>query len=217
MFDPISAVSAAAGYAKSIGSKVIQLAGIIPAKPKLTVNDEMAVNPHLISCFVEDIRLGINHIDGKGFKIPYLLNRIIIKNHGRGPAKFCEATIVEENKRYKLPWANSPGETRILIPSQSSAEIDVCAMLYLNPIEFNRINNTVFDTARFVGLVNELSVPAIIFPSGLGIQSPPSSNRVAKTGPYSIEVNYDDVDILKIPIAVKSRMDDVGIFMTLVT
>jgi hypothetical protein len=177
----------------------------------------MAINPNLISCFVEDIRLGINHIDGKGFKIPYLLNRIIIKNHGRGPAKFCEATVVEENKRYKLPWANSPGETRILIPSQSSAEIDVCAMLYLNPIEFNRINHTVFDTARFVSLVNELSIPAIIFPSEFGVQSPPSLNKTVKTGPYLIEVNYDDEDILKIPIAVTSHMDDVGIFLTLET
>jgi hypothetical protein len=217
MFDPISAVSAAAGYAKSIGSKVIQLAGIIPAKPKLTVNHEMAVNPHLISCFVEDIRFGVNHIDGKGFKIPYMLNRVIIKNHGRGPAKYCEATVVGENKRYKLPWANSPGETRILIPSQSSGEIDVCAMLYLNPIEFNRINHTLYDTARFVNLVNELSIPAIIFPSELGIQSPPSMNRTVKTGPYLIEVNYDGVDILNIPIDVNSHMDDVGIFVTLET
>lgn len=81
MFDPKSAVSAAAGYAKSFGSKVIQLAGIIPAKPKLTVNHEMAVNPNLISCFNEDIRLGVNHIDDKGFKIPYILNRVTIKNH----------------------------------------------------------------------------------------------------------------------------------------
>jgi hypothetical protein len=166
MFDPMSAVSAAAVYAKSIGSKVIQLAGIFPAKPKLTVDHEMAVHPHLISCFVEEIRLGVNHIDGKGFKVPYILNRVTIKNHGRGPAKFCEATVVEEKKRYRLPWA-TPGETRILIPSQSSAEIDVCAMLYLNPIEFNRINHTVFDTARFVSLVNELSIPAIIFPANL--------------------------------------------------
>ena len=217
MFDPISAVSAAAGYAKNIGSKVIQLAGIIPAKPKLIVNHAMAVNPSLISCFFENIRLGVNHIEGKGFKIPYILNRVIIKNNGRGPAKYCEATVVEKNKRYKLPWANYPGETRILIPSQSSAEIDVCAMLYLNPIEFNRINHTVFDTARFVSLVNEQSIPAIIFPSELGIQSPPSLNMTVKTGLYFIEVNYDGVDILKIPIAVKSHMDDVGIFVTLET
>jgi hypothetical protein len=216
MFDPMSAVSAAAVYAKSIGSKVIQLAGIIPAKPKLTVDHEMAVHPHLISCFVEEIRLGVNHIDGKGFKVPYILNRVTIKNQGRKPAKFCEATVVEENKRYWLPWA-TPGETRILIPSQSSAEIDVCAMLYLNPIEFNRINHTVFDTARFVSLVNELSIPAIVFPSEFGVQSPPSLNRTVKTGPYLIEVNYDDEDILKIPIAVNSHMDDVGIFLTLET
>jgi hypothetical protein len=90
-------------------------------------------------------------------------------------------------------------------------------MLYLNPIEFNRINHTVFDTARFVGLVNELSIPAIIFPSEFGVQSPPSLNRTVKTGPYLIEVNYDDEDILKIPIAVNSHMDDVGIFLTLET
>lgn len=215
MFDPITAVSAAAEYAKSIGSKVVQLTGIIPAKPKLTVNHEMAVNPNLISCFIEDIRLGVNHIDGKGFKIPYMLNRVIIKNHGRGPAKYCEATVMEENECYKLPWANSPGETRILIPSQSSAEIDVCAMLYLNPIEFNRINHTLFDTTKFVSLVNELSIPAIIFPSELGIQSPPSLNKKVKTGSYLLEVNYADVDILKIPISVQSHMDDVGIFVTL--
>ena len=83
MFDPFSAVSAASRYAKSIGSKVIQLAGIIPAKPKLAVDHEMAVHPNLISCFVEDIRFGVNHIGGKGFKIPFVQNRVIIKNHGR--------------------------------------------------------------------------------------------------------------------------------------
>jgi hypothetical protein len=217
MFYPISAVSAAAGYAKSIGSKVIQLARIIPAKPKLIVNHAMAVNPHLISCFVEDVRLGVNHIDGKGFKIPYMSNKILIKNPGRVPAAYCEASIVEEKKRDKLPWANSSGGTRILIPPQSLKELHVCAMLYLNPIEFNRINQTLFDTARFVNLVNRLSVPAIIIPSELGIQSPPSLNRPVKTGQYLIEVNYKGTDVLKIPIVVHPQMDDVGIFVTLGT
>jgi len=217
MFDPLSAVSAVSRYAKSIGSKVIQLAGIIPAKPKLTVDHEMAVRPNLNNCFVEDTRFGVNHIDGKGFKIPYILNRVIINNHGREPAKYCEATVVKENRRYMLPWSDSPGESRILIPSQTSGEIDVCAMLYLNPIEFNRINHTLFDTARFVNLVNELSIPEIIFPSELGMQSPPSLNRTVKTGAYLIEVNYDGGDILNIPIDVNSHMDDVGIFVNLKT
>lgn len=77
-------------------------------------------------------------------------------------------------------------------------------MLYLNPIEFNRINHILFDTARFVSLVNELSIPEIIFPSELGIQSPPSLNRTVKTGPYLIEVKCEGMDILKIPIVVNS-------------
>jgi hypothetical protein len=217
MFDPISAVSAAAGYAKSIGSKVIQLAGRMPVKPQLAVNREIPITPNLISCFVGDIKLGVTHIEGKGFKIPYILNRVIIKNQGRVPAEHCEAVVVKENWRDKLPWANGSGLTKILIPAQSSKELDFCAMLYLNPIEFNRINHTVFDTAKFESLVNEFSMPAIIFPSESGIQSPPSLNRSVKTGPYFIEVNNNGTEILKIPIVVKSRMDDVGIFVTLGT
>lgn len=216
MFNPIFAVSAAAGYAKSIGSKVIQLAGKMPNKPKLVVNPELAINPTLISLFIEDISLGVNHIDGKGFKIPYMLNRVSVKNSSRVPADYCEATIVEEKKRDKLPWADTSERTRILIPAQSSMELDVCAMLYLNPIEFNRINQTLFDTDKFVNLVNRLSIPSIIFASELGIQSPPSLNRSVKTGPYLIEVNYKGADLLKIPIVVHSHMDDVGIFVTLI-
>lgn len=147
MLDPLSAVTAAAEYAKSIGSKVIQLAGIRSNKSKLIVNPDMAINPVLINCFIEDINLGVNHPDGKGFKIPYILNKIIIKNDSRVPAEYCEGFVLEGTNREKLPWANVSGGSRILIPAQSTMELDVCAMLYLNPIEFNRINRTFFDTA----------------------------------------------------------------------
>src|SRR5262245_41303997 len=148
MISPISAVSAAAGYIFGIGSKVAQLTGKRPAKARLVVVGNVPVRPVLISCFIEDISSGVNHKEGKGFKIPYLLNRLVIKNDGRMPAEYCEGFISRKNIRKKLPWSNLSRSAKIAISSQLTAELDLCAMAYLNPIEFNRVNRTLYDSIQ---------------------------------------------------------------------
>jgi len=217
MFDPLSAVTAAKGYAISIGSKVLQLAGKKSNKPKLVLNPVMKINPILINCFIEDIDLGVNHPEGKGFKLPYLLNRVIVKNLSRVPAEYCEGFIVKEGNLESIPWSKISEGVRILIPAQSTKELDVCAMLYLNPIEFNRINKTLFDTDKLVSIVNRLQIPDVISPNESGIQSPPSLNRHMKSGGYQIQVDYKSTESLTIPIVISSQMDDLGIFLTVGT
>jgi hypothetical protein len=213
-----AAVSSATGYAVNIGSKVKQLAVKRSNKSKLILNPEMAINPILIHCFIEDIDSGVNHQEGKGYKIPYVLNRVIIKNTGRIAAEYCEGFIVkEDNTRERLAWSGGSESVRIQIFPVSTKELDVCAMLYLNPIEFNRINQTFYDTNRLLTLVNQLGIPGLISPTQSGIQSPPSLNRLIKAASYLVEVNYKSPDILKIPILINSKMDDLGIFITLRT
>jgi hypothetical protein len=57
----------------------------------------------------------------------------------------------------------------------------------------------------------------MISPTQLGVQSPPSLNRPIKVAQYVVEVNYKSSDMLRIPILVNSKMDDVGIFVALRT
>jgi hypothetical protein len=218
MFNGLSAaVSSATGHVVNIGSKVMQFAGKRSNKPKLTLNPEITISPSLIHCFVEDINSGVNHPEGIGYKIPYILNSINVKNAGRLAAEYCEGFIVTDNIQERLPWSVTSGRVRIEIFPGATMQLDVCAMLYLNPIEFNRINHTFYNIDKLSTLVSQLGIPQLISPTELGIQSPPSLNRSIKVAPYIVEVNYKSPDILRIPILVNSKMDDVGIFVALRT
>ena len=88
-------------------------------------------------------------------------------------------------------------------------------MLYLNPIEFNRSNQTLFDTKQYQEIATRLGIPSIISPIQSGIQSAPSLNRHIQPGKYLIEINYVDTEPLRIPIIINSQMDDRGIFLSL--
>jgi hypothetical protein len=124
---------------------------------------------------------------------------------------------VQDINRDKLHWSNVIEKLRIIIPAQSTKELDVCAMLYLDPIEFSRINQTLFDANRLVNLANGLQIPAIISPSESGIQGPPSLNRYVETGTYRIEVNYKGTHRLPISIVINSQMDELDAFITVRT
>lgn len=218
MFNGLSAaVSSATGHVVNIGSKVKQLAGKKSNKPKLTLNHEIAISPSLMHCFIEDINAGVNHPEGIGYKLPYILNSINVKNAGRVAAEYCEGFIAADNIRERLPWSLTSGRVRIEISPGATMQLDVCAMLYLNPIEFNRINHTFYNINKFSALVSQLGIPQLISPTQLGVQSPPSLNRPIKVAQYVVEVNYKSPDILRIPILVNSKMDDVGIFLALRT
>jgi len=218
MFNGLSAaVSSETGHVVNIGSKVMHLAGKRSNKPKLTLNHEIAISPSLIHCFIEDINSGVNHPEGIGYKLPYILNSINVKNAGRIAAEYCEGFIVADNIRERLPWSVASGRVRIEIFPGATMQLDVCAMLYLNPIEFNRINHTFYNINKLSTLVSQLGIPQLICPTQLGVQSPPSLNRPIKVAQYVVEVNYKSPDILRVPILVNSKMDDVGIFVSLRT
>jgi hypothetical protein len=219
MFQGLSAaVSSATEHVVSIGSKVMYLAGKRSKNPKLILNHEIAISPRLIHCFIEDINSGINHPEGIGYKFPYILNSLNIKNAGRIAAEYCEGFLVTGNIRERLPWSGASGRAgraRIEISPGATMQLDVCAMLYLNPIEFNRINRTFYDTDRLSTLVSQLGISQAISPTELGIQSPPSLNKPIRVTQYDIEVNYKSTDMLRMPVLVNSKMNDVGIFISL--
>jgi hypothetical protein len=218
MFQGFSAaVSSATEHVVNIGSKVMYLAGKRSNKAKLILNHEIAISPRLTHCFTEDINSGIDHPEGMGYKFPYILNSVNIKNAGRIAAEYCEGFIVAGNTRERLPWSGISGRARIEIFPGKTMQLDVCAMLYLNPIEFNRINQTFYDSNKLSTLASQWGIPQLISPSELGMQSPPSLNKSIKATPYNVEVNYKSTDMLRIPVLVNSRMDDVGIFMSLRT
>ena len=90
MFNPFSAAVTAAGFAVNAGSKVIQIVGKRSSKAKLDLNHIRRISPILIHCFITDTNSPVVHPDGRGYKIPFLLNRVAIKNNGKISAEFCE-------------------------------------------------------------------------------------------------------------------------------
>ncbi|MGA9909965.1 MAG: hypothetical protein WBP84_07125, partial [Nitrososphaeraceae archaeon] len=105
MFNPFSAAVSAAGFAVNAGSKVIQIVGKRSSKARLDLNHIRGINPFLIHCFIEDTNSPVVHPDGRGYKIPYLLNRVAIKNNWKLTAEFCEGYIARDNKKDKVSWA----------------------------------------------------------------------------------------------------------------
>jgi hypothetical protein len=64
------------------------------------------IHSSLIHSFIEDVNSGVNHLEGKGFKIPYVVNRITIKNSGRVSAEYCEGFFVIGDKRERVSWSH---------------------------------------------------------------------------------------------------------------
>jgi hypothetical protein len=215
MFNPFSAAVSAAGFAFNAGSKVIQIVGKRSNKAKLVLDPNREINPILIHCFIADTNSSVVHPDGRGYKIPYLVNRVAIKNNGKISAEFCEGYIVKDNRKDRVSWSIPSERVRTSIHPESTKELEVGAILYLNPIEFNRVNQTLFDTKQFQVVARQLGIPSIISPAQSGIQSPPTLNRLIQPGRYLIEVNYTDPDPLRVPIIINPQMDERGIFITL--
>ena len=91
MFNPISAAVSVAGFAVNAGSKVIQIVGKRSSKAKLDLNHVRGIwRPILIHCFIADTNSPVVHPYGRGYKIPYLLNKVAIINNGKISAEFCE-------------------------------------------------------------------------------------------------------------------------------
>ncbi len=132
------------------------------------------------------------HPEGRGYRIPYLVNRIAIINSGKIAAEYCEGYISKDNKKERVFWSITSGRSRTSIPPESTKELDVGAIVYLNPIEFNRVNQTLYDANQLETLVRERGIPSIISPTTMGIQSPPSLNGLIQPGRYVFEVNYID-------------------------
>lgn len=101
-----------------------------------------------------------------------------------------------------------------MIRPDSVKELELSAMIYLNPIEFNRVNQTLYDTNRQIALVKQLGIPNLFRPKELGIQSPPSLNGFINSGSHYIEINYLNADTLRIPVIINPQMDDRVIFMS---
>jgi hypothetical protein len=215
MFNPFSAAATAAGIAVNAGSKVIQIVVKRSSKAKLDLNQIRGINPILIHCFISDTNSTVVHPNGRGYKIPYLLNKVAIKNNGRIAAEFCEGYLAIGNKKDKVSWSIPSERVRTSIQPESTKDLDIAAMLYLNPIEFNRANQTFFDTKQYQEIATRLGIPSIISPIQSGIQSAPSLNRHVQPGKYLIEINYLDTEPLRIPIIINSQMDDRGIFLSL--
>ena len=215
MFNPFSAAVTAAGYAVNAGSKVIQIVGKRSSKAKLDLNHVREISPILIHCFIADTNSPIVHPDGRGYKIPYLLNRVAIINNGKISAEFCEGYLAKDNNKDKVSWAVPSERVRTSIQPESTKELEIAAMLYLNPIEFNRLNQTLFDTIQLQEVATQLGIPSIISPTQSGIQSAPSLNRHIQPGRYIIEIIYVDPDPLRVQIIINPQMDERGIFITL--
>ena len=215
MFNPISAAVSAPGFAVNAGSKVIQIVGKRSSKAKLDLNHVRGIRPILIHCFIADTNSPVVHPYGRGYKIPYLLNKVAIINNGKISAEFCEGYLAKDNKKDKVSWAAPSERGRTSIQPESTKELEIAAMLYWNPIEFNRVNQTLFDTNQLQEVATQLGIPSIISPTQSGIQIAPSLNIHSQPGRYVIEINYADPDPLRIPIIINSQMDDRGIFLTL--
>jgi hypothetical protein len=215
MFNPFSAAVTAAGFAVNAGSKVIQIVGKRSSKAKLDLNHIRGISPILIHCFIADTNSPVVHPDGRGYKIPYLLNRVAIKNNGKISAEFCEGYLAKDNKKDKVAWSVPSERVKTSIQPESTKELEIAAMLYLNPIEFNRVNQTLYDTNQLQEVATQLRIPSIISPTKSGIQSAPSLNRHIQPGSYIIEINYVDPDPLRVQIIINPQMDERGIFITL--
>lgn len=215
MFNPFSAAVTAAGFAVNAGSKVIQIVGKRSSKAKLDLNYIRGISPILIHCFIADTNSPVVHPDGRGYKIPYLLNRVAIKNNGKISAEFCEGYLAKDNKKDKVAWSVPSERVKTSIQPESTKELEIAAMLYLNPIEFNRVNQTLYDTNQLQEVATQLRIPSIISPTKSGIQSAPSLNRHIQPGSYIIEINYVDPDPLRVQIIINPQMDERGIFITL--
>jgi hypothetical protein len=90
---------------------------------------------------------------------------MVIKNNGNLPAEFCEGYIAKDDRKDKVSWAVPSERVRTSIQPESTKELEIAAMLYLNPIEFNRVNQTLFDTSQYREVVIQLGIISLSLPA----------------------------------------------------
>ncbi len=206
MVDPFSAVVSTVLkiFSVGIGRK---------AKPHLILNPTDNIKATIIHCFIETTNTIFIHPEGAGYKIPYIANRLIIKNKGKSAALNCQGYLVRDSSRERIALSESDEHNQSIIPPHSTKELDVCALLFIAPDVFNKDNHTSFNETQLVELALRLEIPRIISPTEAGFHGSPFINRRTQTGDYKVEVTSINADPITIPIVITDRLERHGIFV----
>lgn len=97
--------------------------------PHLLIDKEDFLKPTVI-----DIRLYEIDIPGfsrelRYFNVPYVVNRVIIKNDGKSAAEGCKGVLKINNTEEKICWYVPSERYKMTINVDSSEYLDICAML----------------------------------------------------------------------------------------
>lgn len=191
MFDPISA---AVSTVLTMFSKVFDVEFGHKAKPRLILNPTDNIKATIIHCFIEDTDVTFIQPEGTGYKIPYIANRLVIKNKGKSAVLNCQGYLIRDSFRERISWSDSDERSQSTIPPHSTKELDLCATLFIAPDIFNKNNHTPFNETQLVELALRLEIPRIISPTEAGFHGSPFMNRQIQTGDYKVEVTSINAD-----------------------
>jgi len=184
-------------------------------KPHLIIDPKNKIKFVFIDCFVEDTNAFLIHNEGSGYKISYIVNRVIIKNKSSIGASNCKVSIINNSSGERVSWSlkGEPGESSIL--SHSTSEVDLCALLFKDLDLFNQTNRTSLDNTQLNALLARHEIPRIISPTEYGFNSSLYLNRRIQSGEYAVEVTCINGNPLKINVTISDHLNRKGIFVSI--
>lgn len=159
-------------------------------KPKLIIDPERSINPTIIHLFVHDNTAPVTFGEESGYKIPYVVNRIGIKNIGKIAADDCHGYLVKDRTQERVSWTIPSDRAEITIYPNTREELELAAVFAPNLDELNIINDTSFTYMESLDLYDRLQLPHVISPTEHGFKSPPSLNRLISRGRYEVLITY---------------------------
>jgi hypothetical protein len=181
--DPVAIGTAItiAGGVFNITTKVIDITKFLKKEDK----------PYLILDPERNTRRVAIHINNedRGYKIPYTVYRVYIKNVGQIAAEDCIGYLVQNGDQERVSWNFPENRSSVPIhPGGGRRELEPLAELSFNHDDFNHKNKTNLDERELRNLYHRLQVPALLAPTERGFESPIPRNRIILPGPYQLLV-----------------------------
>lgn len=99
-------------------------------RPRLEIDKGQSPLVRLIHLNAYSIKINgaVHH-----YEVPYLVNRLVVRNNGRTAAKNCKATLVIGNVEEKVCWSIPKERYMMTINAGDHEYVDVCAICVKDP------------------------------------------------------------------------------------
>lgn len=203
-------------------------------RPVLNIDKENSPVPRLID--IEVFRTEFQSIIHES-RIPYIVNRIIVKNLGRTAAEGCKGSIVMDGEEEKVCWSIPHERYIITINANDREYLDVCAVLSEHERDRSTWLKEIRDRASMIpdieGYIDKIDyvptlesfrirretlrvyksaddIPLIIAPTEEGWLSPPHQNRKMKPGNAQLKITAKNASPIITTIRILERPDGRG-------